>query len=243
MYVSYQNVELSLFLIVLEENLTGKYFEKCWVFFTNLQHRGKSCFQEERMKSLLGLKLPKMCLIFQPSLPWIILTVSLKLIGSQVKQNILTSKFNFLGRWLTELSSAICSPFSLFLTRWTEFGFVLFTGFFGWPWSVTQGSNHWTSWCAFPCTFSYNDAWGKQCLKNFRWEHEVWVLIFPAQTKCSVFLGLMRKTRKPSRIQILAYLMPSMDKLFREFMDFHGQEVSQDVSRWVSRSPKQFSNA
>lgn len=64
--VLYKNLKLSLFLIVLQENLTDISFGKCWLFITNHQYQGKSCFQEERKKLFLGPKLPKMCFIFQP---------------------------------------------------------------------------------------------------------------------------------------------------------------------------------
>lgn len=40
----------------------------------------------------------------------------------------------------------------------------------------------------------------------------------------------MTKASKTSNIQTLVYLIPSMNKLFREFMDFHEPWVSQEVS-------------
>ena len=49
----------------------------------------------------------------------------------------------------------------------------------------------------------------------------------------------MTKASKTSNIQILAYLIPSMNNLFREFMDFHELWVSQEVSC----SPVHFSKA
>jgi len=49
----------------------------------------------------------------------------------------------------------------------------------------------------------------------------------------------MTKASKPSNIQTLAYLIPSMHNLFRELMGFHELWVSQEVSC----SPMHFSKA
>lgn len=43
---SYKNLEIPVFIIVLQEKLTGRYFDKCWVLITTHQHQAKSCLQE-----------------------------------------------------------------------------------------------------------------------------------------------------------------------------------------------------
>lgn len=151
--VLYKNLKLSLFLIVLQENVTDISFGKCWLFITNHQYQGKSCFQEERKKLFLGPKLPKNVLYFPAFAAMNHLDSVPQTHRKPVKQNTLTSKCNFLGRWLTELSTAICSPFPLFLTRWTELGFVLLAGFFAWPWPVSQGKQSLTVLVCFPLCF------------------------------------------------------------------------------------------
>lgn len=160
---------MSLFLIVLQENLTGRYFDKCWVLITHHQYQWKSCYREEKMKSLPLVLNYQKCAWFSSlhchKFSW---QCNSKSFGSQVKQSILTSKLNFLmDDWQNwALLFVLFFPFSLpngqNLVLWSLLDFL-----HGHALSHRE-SSHWLSWCSFFCTFPYNDSWGKQCLKNFR---------------------------------------------------------------------------
>lgn len=115
-----------------------------------------------------------------------------------------------MGR-LTELSSVICHPFPLSLNRWSELGFELFAGFFGWPESVTQGTvtGHFCGFSFLLFTTMMHKV--KKSLKNFRSEHEVGVLNFLAQSLfrqnvlVSLFLWLKQSKLPTFRYRCLSF--------------------------------------